>query len=106
MFEEGENINMFSGHKRRIPMFVPQSSSVLMQLNAWLSGKRPEFVNPRVVASGDGREVTRVQTQGFVDVIFNVATKNLHNLGYRVGSKSDGTADDLLMMVGNDSLNL
>ncbi|KAA0195415.1 B9 protein domain 1 [Latimeria chalumnae] [Fasciolopsis buskii] len=101
------HVPMESGsHSRRIPMFVPQSSSVLMQLNAWLSGKRPEFVNPQVVASGNGREVTKVKTQGFVDVLFNVATKNLHGLGYRVGPKSDGTVDDLLMMVGTENLSL
>ncbi|TPP57380.1 B9 domain-containing protein 1 [Fasciola gigantica] len=100
------HVPMESGsHKRTIPCL---SSVVffLMQLNAWFSGKRPEFVNPRVIASGDGREVTRVKTQGFVDVIFNVATKNLHSLGYRVGPKSDGTVDDLLLMVGSENLNL
>ena len=27
-------------------------------------GRRPEFVDPRVVANGEGRDVTRVSSQG------------------------------------------
>ncbi|KAF5402598.1 B9 protein domain 1 [Latimeria chalumnae] [Paragonimus heterotremus] len=98
------HIPMESGkHSRRIAMFVPQSSSKLMQLNAWFTGRRPEFVSPKVIASGDGREVTKVQTQGFVDLAFNVATKNLRNLGYVVGrNRSDLTNEDLLLTVGGD----
>ncbi|KAF6778953.1 hypothetical protein AHF37_01268 [Paragonimus kellicotti] len=84
-------------------MFVPQSSSKLMQLNAWFTGRRPEFVSPKVIASGDGREVTKVQTQGFVDLTFNVATKNLRTLGYIVGkNRSDLTNEDLLLTVCGD----
>ncbi|CAH8583613.1 unnamed protein product [Schistosoma turkestanicum] len=52
-------------HRKQVSMFVPQSSSQLMKLNAWLTGKRPEFLNPKVIASGEGRGVTKVQTQEF-----------------------------------------
>ncbi len=31
-------------------------------------GRRPEFVDPRVVANGEGRDVTRVSSQGRVTV--------------------------------------
>ncbi|XP_015904593.1 B9 domain-containing protein 1 [Parasteatoda tepidariorum] len=72
-------------HRRRIPMFVPQSSSVLQRFTSWLIGKRPEFIDPRVVAQGEGREVTKVRTQGSVSVSFNITTKNLQELGYNVG---------------------
>lgn len=37
-------------------MFVPESSSILQRLTSWLIGRRPEFVDPRVVAQGEGRE--------------------------------------------------
>ena len=45
-------------------------------------GRRPEFVDPRVVASGEGRDVTRVSSQGFVTVQLSVVTKDLKRLGY------------------------
>ena len=45
-------------------------------------GRRPEFVDPRVVASGEGRDVTRVSTQGYVTVQLSVVTKDLKKLGY------------------------
>lgn len=37
-------------------MFVPESSSLLQKFTAWFLGRRPEFVDPRVVAQGEGRE--------------------------------------------------
>ncbi len=69
-------------HTVRVPMFVPQSSSVIQRLAGWALGRRPEFVDARVVAAGEGREVTRVSSQGWVEVQFNVMTKDLKRLGY------------------------
>lgn len=37
-------------------MFVPESSSTLQKLTSWLTGKRPEYVDARILARGDGRE--------------------------------------------------
>ncbi|XP_013789884.1 B9 domain-containing protein 1-like [Limulus polyphemus] len=73
-------------HHRRIPMFVPESSSFLQKFTSWLIGRHPEFVNPRVVAQGEGRDVTRVRSQGYVNVTFNIITKDMKKLGYNVGS--------------------
>ncbi|KAI1233653.1 hypothetical protein IHE44_0004092 [Lamprotornis superbus] len=69
-------------HKRTIAMFVPESTSRLQQLTSWFTGRRPEFTDPKVVAQGEGREVTRVRSQGFVTISFNIMTKDLHRLGY------------------------
>ncbi|KAJ7305999.1 hypothetical protein JRQ81_010365 [Phrynocephalus forsythii] len=69
-------------HKRTIPMFVPESTSKLQKFTSWFTGRRPEFVDPRVVAQGEGREVTRVRSQGFVTLSFNVVTKDMKKLGY------------------------
>ncbi|XP_078415089.1 B9 domain-containing protein 1 isoform X2 [Cetorhinus maximus] len=69
-------------HKRTIPMFVPDSSSKLQKLTSWLMGRRPEFTDPKVVAQGEGREVTRVLSQGYVTISFNIVTKDLKKLGY------------------------
>uniref|UniRef100_A0A914VM81 B9 domain-containing protein 1 n=1 Tax=Plectus sambesii TaxID=2011161 RepID=A0A914VM81_9BILA len=74
--------------KRRIPMFVPESSSSLQKFLAWISGKRPEFVDPRIVAHSEGREVTRVRTNGYVTVSFNIVLKDLKKLGYDVSPSS------------------
>ncbi|XP_075421911.1 B9 domain-containing protein 1 isoform X3 [Ascaphus truei] len=69
-------------HKRTIPMFVPESSSKLQKFTSWFMGRRPEFTDPKVVAQGEGREVTRVRSQGFLTLSFNVVTKDLKKLGY------------------------
>ena len=37
-------------------MFVPESSSTLQKFTAWFLGRRPEYIDPRVVAQGEGRE--------------------------------------------------
>ncbi|CAH8619997.1 unnamed protein product [Schistosoma mattheei] len=79
-------------HKKRVSMFVPQSSS------------QPEFLNPKVIAYGEGRGVTKVQTQGFVDIIFNIAVKNLQNLGYANDKKRETLTEDLLMLINKDPI--
>ncbi|KAL5018172.1 hypothetical protein ScPMuIL_003894 [Solemya velum] len=71
-------------HKQRVPMFVPESSSQLQKFTSWILGRRPEYVDPRVVAQGEGREVTRVRSQGFVTVSFNIVMKDMKKLGYDV----------------------
>ncbi|KAL4240624.1 B9 domain-containing protein 1 [Mactra antiquata] len=71
-------------HKVRLPMFVPESSSSLQKFTSWFLGRRPEYVDARVVSQGEGREVTRVRSQGFVNVSFNVVMKDMKKLGYDV----------------------
>ncbi|XP_013388568.1 B9 domain-containing protein 1 [Lingula anatina] len=71
-------------HKQRIGMFVPESTSKLQKLTAWITGRRPEYVDPRVLAQGEGREVTRVRSQGYVTVSFSVVMKDMKKLGYDV----------------------
>nr|CAD7257203.1 unnamed protein product [Timema shepardi] len=66
----------------RLPMFVPESSSLVQKLSCWLTGRRPEYVDPRILAQGEGREVTRVRTQGQVTVSFNMLVKDMARLGY------------------------
>ena len=66
----------------KIPVFVPESASFMQRIAGWIMGRRPEFVDPRVVTSGEGRDVTRVTSQGFVTVQLTVVTKDLKKLGY------------------------
>jgi len=69
-------------HTCDIPMFVPESSSAFQKFTGWISGRRPEFVDPQVVAQGEGREVTRVRSQGRLRVKFNIITRDMKKLGY------------------------
>ncbi|KAI2581804.1 B9 domain containing 1 [Homo sapiens] len=66
-------------------MFVPESTSKLQKFTSWFMGRRPEYTDPKVVAQGEGREVTRVRSQGFVTLLFNVVTKDMRKLGYDTG---------------------
>ncbi|XP_032354851.1 B9 domain-containing protein 1 isoform X3 [Camelus ferus] len=77
--------NVCSRHKRTVPMFVPESTSKLQKFTSWFMGRRPEYTDPKVVAQGEGREVTRVRSQGFVTLLFNVVTKDMKKLGYDTG---------------------
>ncbi len=43
-------------HKLRIPLFVPESTSKMQKFFAWLQGSRPEYIDPRAIAHGEGRE--------------------------------------------------
>ncbi|KAG2455766.1 B9D1 protein, partial [Polypterus senegalus] len=74
-------------HKRTIPLFVPESTSRLQKFTSWFLGRRPEFTDPKVVAQGEGREVTRVRSQGFLTLSFNIVTKDLKKLGYDTTSE-------------------
>lgn len=37
-------------------MFVPESTSKFQKFIGWIIGRRPEYVDQKVVAQGDGRE--------------------------------------------------
>jgi Ciliary basal body-associated, B9 protein len=43
-------------HTRRIPLFVPESSSLFQQFLGWFMSRRPEYHDPKVLAQGEGRE--------------------------------------------------
>ncbi|XP_007498026.1 B9 domain-containing protein 1 isoform X2 [Monodelphis domestica] len=52
----------------------------------WFMGRRPEYTDPKLVAHGEGRQVTRVRSQGFVTLLLNVVTKDMKKLGYDTNS--------------------
>lgn len=67
---------------REVPLFRPQSSSVMQQFVAWLTGSPPEYFDSKFVAQGDSREVTRVTSAGKVRVVLNVAAHGMKQHGY------------------------
>ncbi|XP_068192986.1 B9 domain-containing protein 1 isoform X2 [Antennarius striatus] len=87
-------------HTRTIPMFVPEPTWRLQKFTSWLLGRRPEYTDPKVVAQGEGREVTRVRSQGFVTASFQIMTKDMKKLGYDTGldtqSASNWSTDEQL----------
>lgn len=56
-------------HLAKIPIFAPQSSSLVQSFAAFFLGRKPEFVDPRITACGEGRDVTRVRSCGSVSTI-------------------------------------
>ncbi|EEB13704.1 eppb9, putative [Pediculus humanus corporis] len=72
------------GHcEKVVPMFVPESSSTLQKFTSWLTGRRPEFIDPRILTQGDARDVATVRSQGSTKVVFDVAIKGFQSFGYR-----------------------
>lgn len=69
-------------YRRKLVMFAPESSSRLQSLTSWLRGRHPEYVDPRIIASGEGREVTRVCSQGHIYLTFNIITRDMKRFGY------------------------
>jgi B9 domain-containing protein 1 len=71
-------------HCQRIPLFVPESSSLFQKLLSWMFSRRPEYTDPKVLAQGEGREVTRVRSQGHMTISFNIVMKDVKSMGYNV----------------------
>ncbi|KAJ8681750.1 hypothetical protein QAD02_017542 [Eretmocerus hayati] len=74
-------------HHKRIMVYVPESSSTVQQFAAWLTGRHPELVDIGILASGEGRELTRMRVQGSVNATFNVVLKDFFPLGYDNGER-------------------
>ena len=41
---------------RSISLFVPESSSFIQKISSWIVGRRPEFIDPKLIAQGEGRQ--------------------------------------------------
>ncbi|CAG7828467.1 unnamed protein product [Allacma fusca] len=67
---------------KKIHLFVPESSSYIQKISSWIVGRRPEFIDPKLIAQGDGRQVVRVNSKGYVNVKFEVVMKDFRKLGY------------------------
>lgn len=70
-------------HEREIYLFKPVPISKFSAIFGWLRGKEAEYEDPsRVIAKGEGREVTRVETVGKMKIKFHVSEKNMKKFGY------------------------
>lgn len=70
-------------HELSIDLFRPKSSTLLGEISCYLGGKRPEFLDFKVVAEGQGRDVLRFSSEkGQVIVQIDVIIKDLVKHGY------------------------
>jgi B9 domain-containing protein 1 len=72
-------------HERTIQIFSPITSSIILKFLGILVGQRAEIINaPKVVASGDGREITRTKSEGTIKIVFQVTLRDMEKFGYVV----------------------
>ncbi|KAL0481268.1 hypothetical protein AKO1_012806 [Acrasis kona] len=69
-------------HSNTIRLFKPRNSSIIQGILSSITGKTPEFINPTSICEGEGREVTRVQSEGTVRVVFDVMIKDMTKFGF------------------------
>jgi B9 domain-containing protein 1 len=70
-------------HERTLYMFSPMSSSEIINALGIFLGQKAEIINaPYVLSTGDGREVIRAQSEGRVEVKFNIHITNMECFGY------------------------
>jgi B9 domain-containing protein 1 len=72
-------------HERTVHIFSPVTSSIMASILGFLDGKKAELKNaPKVIASGDGREITRTKSEGTIKVIFQVTLRDMDKFGYSI----------------------
>ena len=72
-----------TSHERIIRIFKPLPISGFTGLLGYLLGNTAELKNfDKVISSGEGREVTRVKSVGYVKVKFHVTLVNFDKFGY------------------------
>ncbi|KAI9172889.1 hypothetical protein H9P43_007020 [Blastocladiella emersonii ATCC 22665] len=72
-------------HTVYAPLFAPVASSPLNGFLSWLVGRPPEFLDPLILAQCEGRQATRVRSDGTVKLVLNVAIKDMEKFGYQLG---------------------
>lgn len=70
-------------HQLTVPLYAPESSSLLARIVSWFTGNKAEFVHPKVAAQAEGRGVLKVQSCGMVTVNINVLAFNLARQMYK-----------------------
>ncbi|KAL7074079.1 hypothetical protein ACQ4LE_006714 [Meloidogyne hapla] len=74
--------------KRKCPIFLPQATTNIQRIIGLLTGRRAEFVDPTIIAKSEGRDVTRVSTQGFVELSLSAIFRNTKKFGYDLSKQT------------------
>ncbi|KRX04795.1 hypothetical protein PPERSA_06429 [Pseudocohnilembus persalinus] len=70
-------------HERTVRIYKPIPMSLFGGFFGFLDGKQAEYTEAdKVIARGEGRDVTRVKSVGYVKVRFEVMKRNFQNFGY------------------------
>lgn len=70
-------------HERVIRIFKPIPTSGFTGFLGYMLGNTAELKNfDKVISSGEGREVTRVRSVGYVKVKFHITLVNFEKFGY------------------------
>lgn len=73
-------------HERTVHIFSPITSNVFSRFFGTLFGTKAELINaPKVISSGEGREITRTKSEGSIKVIFQVSHRDMDKFGYSIG---------------------
>jgi B9 domain-containing protein 1 len=72
-------------HERTLQIFSPITSSVILKMVGILAGQRAEIINaPKVISTGEGREITRAKSEGSVKIVFQVTLRDMDKFGYMI----------------------
>ncbi|XP_059059191.1 B9 domain-containing protein 1 [Achroia grisella] len=64
------------------PLVRPQAATVFGEWLAWLTGRRPELADPKMLASGKENYLLRTESYGSVTLSLTMVSKDLRKLGY------------------------
>ncbi|KAH7642035.1 B9 domain-containing protein 1 [Dermatophagoides farinae] len=71
-------------HRLQIRLFTPQSSTLLARIANWfVESRRPEFIDTRLAAGHEGRQLVTIENQGGeVTILLNVLFKDFKKYGF------------------------
>jgi len=76
-------------HELEVEMYRPISGSWCHEVMNWWKGTLPEYYETAFTARSEGREVTRVKSNGKIHVCLNVSTKDMEKFGFASGNGTD-----------------
>lgn len=65
-----------------ISLFAPTTTTPFNNFYGWITGRLPEFIDPKFAAREEGRDMTRVVSNGSVKITVSVITKEMEQCGY------------------------
>ena len=72
-------------HFRNLQMFSPISGNIVSDLIEFFKGQKAEIVNaPKVLNTGEGREIMKTESIGSLKVKFTIGMDNMKELGYEI----------------------
>ena len=69
-------------HTLTLEIYRPISGNICHQFLNWLKGTLPEYYETAFTARGEGRVVTRVRSEGEVQIVLNASIKGMTKSGF------------------------